>query len=111
MNVTRPPFNNLKVRQAVNMAINKQRIVRFINNRATPASQIPPPAMPAYNPDNMGYAYDPEGAKKLLASAGFGEITTELYVMNVDPNPRSAGDPAGPCSCRNHRGDPLHDAD
>ncbi len=34
MNVTQPPFDNLKVRQAVNMAINKDRIVRLINNRA-----------------------------------------------------------------------------
>jgi peptide/nickel transport system substrate-binding protein len=90
INITRPPFDSLKVRQAVNMAINKQRIVRLINNRATPATQIPPPAMPAYNPLNKGYAYDPEGAKKLLAEASASEITTELYVMNVDPNPRIA---------------------
>lgn len=90
MNVTQPPFDNVKVRQAVNMAINKDRIVRLINNRAAPASQALPPAMPGYNPGNKGYAYDPEGAKKLLAEAGAGEITTELYVMNVDPNPRIA---------------------
>ena len=90
MNVTQPPFDNVKVRQAVNMAINKDRIVRLINNRAAPASQALPPAMPGYNPDNKGYAYGPEGAKKLLAEAGVGEITTELYVMNVDPNPRIA---------------------
>ncbi len=90
MNVTQPPFDNLKVRQAVNMAINKDRVVRLINNRAAPASQALPPAMPGYNPDNKGYAYDPDGAKKLLAEAGVGEITTELYTMNVDPNPRIA---------------------
>ena len=90
MNVTQPPFDNLKVRQAVNMAINKDRIVRLINNRAAPASQALPPAMPGYNPENKGYAYDPDGAKKLLAEAGVGEITTELYTMNVDPNPRIA---------------------
>ena len=90
MNVTQPPFDNVKVRQAVNMAINKDRIVRLINNRAVPANQPLPPAMPGYNPDNKGYAYDPEGAKKLLAEAGVGEINTELYVMNVDPNPRIA---------------------
>ena len=90
MNVTQAPFDNLKVRQAVNMAINKERIVRLINNRAAPASQALPPAMPGYNTENKGYAYDPEGAKKLLAEAGAGEITTELYVMNVDPNPRIA---------------------
>jgi ABC-type transport system substrate-binding protein len=91
MNVTTAPFDNVKVRQAVNMAINKDRIVRLINNRAAPATQALPPAMPGYNPDNKGYAYDPEGAKKLLAEAGVGEgFTTELYAMNVDPNPRIA---------------------
>jgi peptide/nickel transport system substrate-binding protein len=90
MNVTAPPFDNVKVRQAVNMAINKDRIVRLINNRGVPATQALPPAMPAYNPDNKGYPHDPEGAKKLLAEAGAGEIATELYAMNVDPNPRIA---------------------
>jgi oligopeptide transport system substrate-binding protein len=90
MNVTQAPFDNPKVRQAVNMAINKDRIVRLINNRGVPASQALPPAMPGYNTDNKGYAYDPEGAKKLLSEAGSADITTELYAMNVDPNPRIA---------------------
>jgi len=90
MNVAQAPFDNVKVRQAVNMAINKDRIVRLINNRGVPASQALPPAMPGYNADNKGYAFDPEAAKKLLAEAGSAEITTELYAMNVDPNPRIA---------------------
>jgi ABC-type transport system substrate-binding protein len=90
MNVTAPPFDNVKVRQAVNMAINKDRVVRLINNRGVPATQALPPAMPGYNADNKGYAYDPEGAKKLLGEAGASDIATELYVMNVDPNPRIA---------------------
>jgi ABC-type transport system substrate-binding protein len=90
MNVTQAPFDNIKVRQAVNMAINKDRIVRLINNRAVPANQPLPPAMPGYNADNKGYAYNVEEAKKLLQEAGVGEITTELYAMNVDPNPRIA---------------------
>ena len=91
MNVTTAPLDNVKVRQAVNMAINKERIVRLINNRGVPAVQALPPAMPGYNPDNKGYPFDPEGAKKLLAEAGRADgFTTELYVMNVDPNPRIA---------------------
>ncbi len=91
LNVTVPPFDNPKVRQAVNMAINKDRIVKLINNRAVTANQALPPAMPGYNPGNKGYPYDPDGAKKLLAEAGLPDgFTTELYTMNVDPNPRIA---------------------
>src|SRR6185503_196704 len=86
MNVTLPPFDNLKIRQAVNMAINKDRIVRLINNRAVPANQPLPPAMPGYNPENKGYAYDVEKAKALLAEAGFANgFDTQLFAMNTDP--------------------------
>jgi ABC-type transport system substrate-binding protein len=91
MLVTKPPFDKKEVRQAVNMAINKDRIVRIINGRAVPANQPLPPSMPGYDKEYKGYAYDVEGAKKLLAAAGAGDgFATELYVMNVDPNPRIA---------------------
>ena len=91
MNVNIPPFDNVKVRQAVNMAINKDRIVQLINNRAVPANQPLPPSMPGYAKDYKGYAYDPAKAKELLAEAGVGEgFETDLYAMNTDPNPRIA---------------------
>lgn len=91
LKTTLPPFDNLKVRQAVNMAISKDRIVRIINGRAVPANQPLPPAMPGYDKDYKGYAYDVEGAKKLLAEAGFDKgFDTEMYVMNTDPQPRIA---------------------
>jgi ABC-type dipeptide transport system, periplasmic component len=91
MNTTMAPFDNVKVRQAVNMAINKDRIVQLINNRAVPANQPLPPSMPGYSKDYKGYAYDVEKAKALLAEAGHPDgFETELYVMNTDPNPRIA---------------------
>ncbi len=91
MNVNVPPFDNVKVRQAVNMAINKERIVQLINNRAVPANQPLPPSMPGYAKDYKGYPYDPAKAKELLAEAGQADgFTTDLYVMNTDPNPRIA---------------------
>jgi len=91
MNVNIPPFDNVKVRQAVNMAINKDRIVQLINNRAVPANQPLPPSMPGYAKDYKGYPYDPAKAKELLAEAGHADgFTTDLYVMNTDPNPRIA---------------------
>jgi oligopeptide transport system substrate-binding protein len=91
MNVNIPPFDNPKVRQAVNMAINKDRAVRIINGRAVPANQPLPPTMPGYAPDYEGYPYDPEAAKALLAEAGYPDgFDTELFVYNTDPNPRIA---------------------
>ncbi len=91
LNVTLPPLDNPKVRQAINMAVNKDRIVRIINNRGVPANQPLPPAMPGYDTSYQGYAFDPEAAKKLLSEAGVADgFSTELYAMNVDPNPRIA---------------------
>jgi peptide/nickel transport system substrate-binding protein len=91
MNTQMAPFDNVDVRKAINMAVNKDRIVQMINNRAVPANQPLPPTMPGYAEDYEGYAYDPDAARQMLADAGFSDgFTTELYVMNVDPNPRIA---------------------
>lgn len=91
MNTTMAPFDNVKVRQAVNMAINKARIVQIINNRAVPANQPLPPSMPGYDKEFKGYPYDVAKAKVLLAEAGHPEgFETQLFAMNTDPNPRIA---------------------
>ena len=91
LNTTEPPFDNKLVRQAVNMAINKERVIKIVNGRATIANQPLPPAMPGYDTNFEGYAYDPEKAKQLLAEAGYPDgFETELYAMNTDPNPRIA---------------------
>jgi oligopeptide transport system substrate-binding protein len=91
MNVNIKPFDNVLVRQAVNMAINKERIVQVINGRAAPANQPLPPAMPGYDKSYTGYAYDVEGAKAKLKEAGLENgFETELYTNGTDPNPRIA---------------------
>ena len=91
INTTKKPFDDVRVRQALNMAINKDRIIRIINGRATPASQVLPPLMPGYDESYKGYPYDVAKAKQLLADAGLKDgFSTELWAMNTDPNPRIA---------------------
>ncbi len=91
INVTKKPFDDVRVRKAINMAINKDRIVRIVNGRATPANQVLPPGMPGYDSGYKGYPYDVEGAKKLMEEAGLKDgVSTTLYAMNTDPNPRIA---------------------
>ena len=91
MNFNIKPFDDIRVRRAVNMAINKQRLVQVLNNRGTVTGQILPPAMGGFDAKYRGYPYDPDKAKALLKEAGQGDgFTTELYFQNVDPWPRMA---------------------
>lgn len=89
INTTVEPFDNLKVRQALNHAIDKQRIIQLLNGRATVANQILPPLMPGYDKSYTGYEYDPEKAKALLAEAGFPDgFETSIECIAVDPQPK-----------------------
>ena len=91
LNVKVKPFDNVKVREAVNMAIDKKRIVQIINGRAQVANQVLPPSLPGYDPDFKGVPFDPAGAKKMLADAGYPDgFSTTLYATDTDPQPRIA---------------------
>src|SRR4030095_3834344 len=70
-NVTRKPFDDPRVRKALALAVNKQRIVdRIIRGGETVASTITPPGFAFYTAPE-GLDYDPAQAKKLLEQAGF----------------------------------------
>jgi len=87
LTVTRPPFDNVKVRQAVNYAIDKQALVdAFYEGLAEPAKNPMPPVISGYNDDIQGYEYDPEKAKALLAEAGYDGKKIQLWAMPV-PRP------------------------
>ena len=88
MTVTREPFDDPKVRQAMNYAIDKQAIVdAFFEGRADVAANPMPPVISGYNEDIEPYPYDPEKAKELLAEAGLPDgFEMELYAMPV-PRP------------------------
>ncbi|MFF2754883.1 ABC transporter substrate-binding protein [Psychrobacillus sp. NPDC058041] len=85
---TRPPFDNVKVRQAMNYAIDKQSIIdAFFEGRAEIAKNPMPPSISGYNDDIPGYEYNPEKAKQLLAEAGLADgFEMELWAMPV-PRP------------------------
>jgi peptide/nickel transport system substrate-binding protein/oligopeptide transport system substrate-binding protein len=73
INNEKPPFKgNLKLRRALNYAVNKKAICEAIGEGIpTPARGILPPGIPGHDPNLEGYPYDPELAKKLLAEAGY----------------------------------------
>jgi oligopeptide transport system substrate-binding protein len=64
------PFDDKRVRQALNYAVNKEAIVREITKMGSlPANGTLPPGMPGHDPDLRGYYYNPVKAKQLLAEA------------------------------------------
>lgn len=80
LNCSRPPFDNVLVRQAVNYAIDVQRIIDKVKNgNATAASgPIPPGLIEPY--PKLKYDFDPQLAKKLLKEAGFKDgLEVELW--------------------------------
>ncbi|HSE75085.1 MAG TPA: ABC transporter substrate-binding protein [Dongiaceae bacterium] len=84
MNVKKPPFDNVKVRQAINMAIDKDAILAAVYQGAGKAAKNPiPPTIWSYDNDIQPYPYDPEKAKALLAEAGVKDLKTDLWYMPV----------------------------
>ena len=91
-NMTMPPFGtNKALRQAVNYAIDKEKINELIyENRVVPAVGVLPPGMPGYNVKDMaGYPYDPERARALLKEAGYEKgLECTLQINNVQRHQR-----------------------
>jgi peptide/nickel transport system substrate-binding protein len=77
LNWAKPPFDNPKVRQALNFAVDREAFVKAaLAGLAEPAYMNLPKAHWAYDPSVAAlYPYDPDKARKLLAEAGFKEGT------------------------------------
>jgi oligopeptide transport system substrate-binding protein len=76
-NVKKPPFDDPKIRQAFNLALDKRRLVKLIFEDTVPvANGIVPPNMPGYqNPDLSDYEFDPERALELISESSYGDPT------------------------------------
>ncbi len=73
LNTKKKPFNDVRVRQAVNYAVNKEAISRdILKGTGTPAAGPIPPAITwAFSEQVKKYPYDPTKAKELLREAGY----------------------------------------
>jgi ABC-type transport system substrate-binding protein len=89
LNVTKDPFTNKDVRQALNYAVNKQELSDGLyNGNMVPAGGVLPPVDWSYNPDLKSYPYDPDKAKELLKSAGYDESKPLSFTLMAYTVPR-----------------------
>ena len=92
-NTTVAPFDNPKVRKALNMAINKQAILDAVFEGAGKIAKNPiPPTMWSYNDAIEDDPYDPAAAKQMLADEGVTDLSMKIWAMPVarpyNPNAR-----------------------
>ena len=85
MNTTKPPFDDLKVRQAVNYAVNSAALERIYAGTLTGLHQILPTGMPGHKPFDL-YPHDMAKAKKLIAEANPSDRDITVWTDNESPN-------------------------
>jgi dipeptide transport system substrate-binding protein len=85
MNTQRPPFDDLLVRRAINMVIDKAAIVEAVYRGEGVVAKNPiPPTLWSYNEAIAGYPYDPAAAQQLMIEAGLAEgFDTDLWYLPV----------------------------
>lgn len=84
-NNQKKPFTDLRVREAINMAIDKEAILKAVYQGAgIVARNLIPPTMWGWDSAMQDYPHDPQKAKQLLADAGFPDgFETTLWAMPV----------------------------
>ncbi|MBI6630038.1 ABC transporter substrate-binding protein [Pontibaca salina] len=88
-----PPFDNPKVRKALNMAIDKQAIIDVVFQGSGQIAKNPiPPTMWSYQDTVEDDPYDPDAAKAMLAEEGVSDLSMKIWAMPVqrpyNPNAR-----------------------
>ena len=87
------PFDDIKFRQSLTYAIDKEMIAREIySNLVVPAYGVLPPGFPGYNPNLIGLKYDIEKAKLLLSQSIYADESTRPRITVTMPGSGGAID-------------------
>jgi peptide/nickel transport system substrate-binding protein len=85
MNQTQEPFNNQKVREAVNYAVDPAALERIYTGQIVGTQQILPPGMPGYKKFEL-YPHDVKKAKELIAESGVKDKEITVWTDSESPN-------------------------
>jgi peptide/nickel transport system substrate-binding protein len=90
LNTRKPPMNNLKVRQALNYAVNRADLVKIFGGQGTPSENMVPISFGAAYKQHSFYAYNLKKAKQLVAASGTKGMAVQVWSSSTDPQPQAA---------------------
>jgi peptide/nickel transport system substrate-binding protein len=83
MNINEPPFNKLKVRQAVNWAIDRKALQNLVwGGLGRPTENVLPPTYPSYRKISL-YGHNIAKAKQMISAAGANGAKVTVWTRNV----------------------------
>jgi len=89
MNIKEPPFNKLKVRQAVNWAIDRKALQTLVwGGLGRPTENVLPPTYPSYKKHNL-YPYNLKKAKQLVAASGDKGMSVTVWNHDRGTDPKA----------------------
>ena len=84
MNAQKPPFDNVEVRKAIAMAIDRDAILKEVYQGAGQKAKNPiPPTMWSYDDSTVDIEYNPDKAREMLKAAGIEKLDSDLWWMPV----------------------------
>lgn len=90
MNTTLPPFDNVKIRQAINWAIDRRALVKLTGGAGTPTETILPETMPGYREHKLYPEQDMAKARQLIAESGETLGKVDFWCTTTEPQPTLA---------------------
>jgi ABC-type transport system substrate-binding protein len=91
MKLSEPPFDDVRVRQALNWAVDRKQLEKISYGETTAWGAPLPPKIEKFRHTAKPYTYDPERARSLLADAGHPDgFSTTLSTSTDDPYPKIA---------------------
>ena len=91
MNTQQAPFNDLRVRQAINYAVDPEALNRIFGGRLHPTQQVLPPGMPGYQEFKLYPGPDLDKAKQLIAEANPADRNITVWT-NDEPDRKRIGE-------------------